>query len=147
MTTQRHRPLSTFGLWGRVAKWYICIPKIPILVNFWGPCNGKFWYVWRSFGIFNDHLVLFVVLWYIFPYFGTLYQWESCNLAFWSFAFLPTVLSTSYVFLIFTVSSISKYAIHFHFFNRNLIIVSLNIPCTKWHCVITKCIRTKCFTL
>jgi hypothetical protein len=30
---------------GRVARWYIFKPKIPIRVNFGGPWNGKGWYI------------------------------------------------------------------------------------------------------
>jgi hypothetical protein len=57
-------------------------PKIPIWVNFGGSCNG----------IFYDHLVyftairnilwpcgIFVVIGYIFPHFGMLYQEKSGN--------------------------------------------------------------------
>jgi hypothetical protein len=29
----------------RVARWFIFKPKIPILVNFGGPWNGKCWYI------------------------------------------------------------------------------------------------------
>jgi hypothetical protein len=30
---------------GRVARWFVFKPKIPIWVNFGGPCNGKCWYI------------------------------------------------------------------------------------------------------
>jgi hypothetical protein len=39
------------GLNFRVARWYICIPKFPIGVNFGGPWKGKFWYVLLPLGI------------------------------------------------------------------------------------------------
>jgi hypothetical protein len=62
----------------KVARWYICIPKIPIQAYFEGPWNGV--------GIFYDHLdyftaprVYFVAIWYIFPHFGMLYREKSGN--------------------------------------------------------------------
>jgi hypothetical protein len=70
----------------RVARWYILRPKIAIWVNFGGSCNGRcwyilwtFWYILRTFDIFYGHLVNFVVIWYIFPHFGILYQEKSGN--------------------------------------------------------------------
>jgi hypothetical protein len=30
-------------------------PKIPIWVNFGGPCNGKSWYMLKPFGQFYGH--------------------------------------------------------------------------------------------
>jgi hypothetical protein len=30
---------------GRVARWFVFQPKIPILVKFGGFCNGKYWYI------------------------------------------------------------------------------------------------------
>jgi hypothetical protein len=38
---------------------YIFKPKIPIKVNFWN--------ILLTFGKFYDHLVHFVLIWYIFP--------------------------------------------------------------------------------
>jgi hypothetical protein len=35
----------------RVARWYIFKPKIPIWVNFVGPCNGRR-KILRQFGVF-----------------------------------------------------------------------------------------------
>jgi hypothetical protein len=54
----------------RVAKWYICIPEIPILVFLKGlGCE-----IVCPFGIFNDrHLgtyMYFVIIWYILWSFG-----------------------------------------------------------------------------
>jgi hypothetical protein len=34
------------------ARWKISVPKIAILENFGVPWNRKFWYIYRSFGIF-----------------------------------------------------------------------------------------------
>jgi hypothetical protein len=45
--------------------------KIPIWVNFGGHLSGKYWYILRSFGIIDGHLVYFVAsgnvveIWYI----------------------------------------------------------------------------------
>jgi hypothetical protein len=36
---------SFFLLQSRVAKWYIFKPKIPIWVNFGGPCNGTYMHI------------------------------------------------------------------------------------------------------
>jgi hypothetical protein len=80
-----HSLLSQFTI--RVARWFLFRPKIPIWVYFGGPWNGKFWYIciFWSFGIFYDHWVYFwafvnsVVIWYIFPHFGTLHQEKSGN--------------------------------------------------------------------
>jgi hypothetical protein len=72
----------------RVARWFLFKPKIPIWVNFGGSCNGRCWHVYgywvhftvlRSFVIFYGHLVYFVVIWYIFPRFGSLNQEKSGN--------------------------------------------------------------------
>jgi hypothetical protein len=46
--------------------------KIPIWVNFGGPCNGRCWYILWRFGIFFP-------FWYIFTRFGMLYQDKSGN--------------------------------------------------------------------
>jgi hypothetical protein len=61
-------------VFSRVAKWHIFKPKIPIKVNFGGPCNGRcyvkfmaIWSILRPFGIFYSFLVYF-------PRFGMLYQ-------------------------------------------------------------------------
>jgi hypothetical protein len=58
----------------RVARWFVFKPKIPIWVNFGGSCYGKSWYIIWQFGLFDGHLVYFVVIWYIFPRFGILGQ-------------------------------------------------------------------------
>jgi hypothetical protein len=76
------------GAKNSVARWYNFKPKIPIWVNFGGSCNGRCWYLycmdvwsifWNFSDIFNVHLVYFVVIWYIFPRFGMLYQEKSGN--------------------------------------------------------------------
>jgi hypothetical protein len=36
----------------RVARWFVFKPKIPKWLNFGGTCNGKYWYILWSFGIF-----------------------------------------------------------------------------------------------
>jgi hypothetical protein len=46
------RPVQT-----RVARWFVFKAKIPILVNFGGPWNGKFC-------LFYDHLEHFTAIWY-----------------------------------------------------------------------------------
>jgi hypothetical protein len=63
----------------RVARCFIFIPQIPFRVNFGGSCIGRCWYILWLFGIFNGHLLQFVVIWYIFPRFGILYQEKSGN--------------------------------------------------------------------
>jgi hypothetical protein len=35
-----------------VARWYICKPRVTILVTFGVSCNGRYWYIFRPFGIF-----------------------------------------------------------------------------------------------
>jgi hypothetical protein len=45
----------------RVARWYIFIPKIPLLIYFGRSCNGKVWYILWQIGIFEEHLVHFAV--------------------------------------------------------------------------------------
>jgi hypothetical protein len=37
------------------------------------------WSILLLFDIFNVHLVYFVLIWYIFPWFGILYQEKSGN--------------------------------------------------------------------
>jgi hypothetical protein len=78
-----HERASQPKLWlsSRVARWHIFKPKIPIWVNFGGPCNGRCWYIICPFGLFHDYTVYFVAIWYIlwlfdiyFPRFGMLYQ-------------------------------------------------------------------------
>jgi hypothetical protein len=55
-------PLCTSQVATRVARWFVFKPKIPLWVNFGGPYNGKCWYILWSFGIFNGHLVYFMVI-------------------------------------------------------------------------------------
>jgi thiol-disulfide isomerase/thioredoxin len=42
-----------FLLHPRVARWHSFKPKIPILIYFWGPWNGKCVYILRPLGIFS----------------------------------------------------------------------------------------------
>jgi hypothetical protein len=71
----------------RVARWFVFKQKIPIWVNFGVPyvdwkrliyfmtiCNISW-----TFGIFKDHTVHFVFIWYIFSDFGIMYQEKSGN--------------------------------------------------------------------
>jgi hypothetical protein len=51
--------MSSVVVFGRVARWFVFKPKIPIWVNFGGPENGKYW----SFGIFYGHSVYFMAIW------------------------------------------------------------------------------------
>jgi hypothetical protein len=57
---------------GRVARWHIFKPKIPIWVNFGGSYNGRCWYILWPFDYFKGHLsyfVDFIIIWYIcFPF-------------------------------------------------------------------------------
>jgi uncharacterized membrane protein len=77
--------LSVVSMPCRVAKWYICKPKLPILVYFGRQLE---WEKVGQFGTFYGYLVYFmavwyfVVTWYIFVYycyFGTLHQEKSGN--------------------------------------------------------------------
>jgi hypothetical protein len=94
MVTQKTFNLKSkhkFGTWGsicgsRVARWYICKPKLPICDNFGGSCNERYWYslqpfdiIYGIFGIFCGQSVYLIVIWYIFSRFGTLYQEKSSN--------------------------------------------------------------------
>jgi hypothetical protein len=54
-------------VYDRVARWYICIPKIPILVLF----EGLVLVYLLPLSVFYG---LFVVIWHIFSSFGVLYQ-------------------------------------------------------------------------
>jgi hypothetical protein len=80
----------------RVAIWFICMPKIPILVYFGRPWNGKcslewkmfvyLFYIWSfgtfyllPFGIFYGRLVYFVAIWNICPNFGMFCDDKSGN--------------------------------------------------------------------
>jgi hypothetical protein len=46
----------------RVARRHIFKPKIPILVNFGGSCNGRCCYILWQFGLFYGHLVCLVAM-------------------------------------------------------------------------------------
>jgi hypothetical protein len=55
----------------RVARWYICKPKIPIWVNFTSLAMWRVWLILGPIGhfvcIIYGHLVKLLVKWYIFP--------------------------------------------------------------------------------
>jgi hypothetical protein len=76
---------KVFSISVRVARWFVFKPKIPIWVNFWRVlCKILvhlmiFWTILWPLAIFYGHLVYFVVIWYIFPRFGILYQENSGN--------------------------------------------------------------------
>jgi hypothetical protein len=60
--------------------------KNPNLGKFWRAIDGKMltyfmatWNILQTFGIFCDHLVHFVFIWYIFSGFGIMYQEKSGN--------------------------------------------------------------------
>jgi hypothetical protein len=60
--------------------------KNPNLGKFWRAMLCKIfvyfmdiWHILRSIGVFYDHLVHFVVIWYIYPHFGMLCQEQSGN--------------------------------------------------------------------
>jgi hypothetical protein len=69
----------------RVARWFIFKPN---LGKFRRALDGKMliywtaiWNILQLFGIFSDHLVHFVFIWYIFSGFGIMYQrkiWQPC---------------------------------------------------------------------
>jgi hypothetical protein len=66
------------GVEGRVARWYIFKPRIPILGKFWGGLRME--NVGIVFGQLEFYTAIwFVALWYIFPRFGTLCQEKSGN--------------------------------------------------------------------
>jgi hypothetical protein len=76
--------LSTFYslryLCTRVARRFVFKPEIPIWVNFRGPWIGKNGYILWPFGIFYDHLVHFVFIWYVLCSFGTFFPFlVSCT--------------------------------------------------------------------
>jgi hypothetical protein len=63
----------------RVARWFVFKPESQIWVNFGGLLNGKCWYILWPFGIIFGRLLLFVVIWYIFPVLVRLVQEKSGN--------------------------------------------------------------------
>jgi hypothetical protein len=70
----------------RVVGWYIFKPKIPIWINFGGPCNGRCLYILWTFGIFSAiWYTYFTAIWNIwlqfgnFSPFGMLHQEKSGN--------------------------------------------------------------------
>jgi hypothetical protein len=63
---------------GRVARWFVFKPKIPILVNLGGFCNGKTWYIFRPIGLFYGRWKYFMAIWYILWYFVQRKIWQPC---------------------------------------------------------------------
>jgi hypothetical protein len=60
--------------------------------KFWGSCNGKCWYILRTFGLCYGHLIYSMVIWYILWPFGIFSSfwyvtprkiWQPCQ-ALWS---------------------------------------------------------------
>jgi hypothetical protein len=72
----------------RVARWFIFKPKIPFWLNFEGLWNIKWWCVldhlenvmaiWYMYLLYDQLVIKWYVIWYIFPRFGTLCQ-EKCG--------------------------------------------------------------------
>jgi hypothetical protein len=48
----------------RVARWFVFKPKIQILANFGGSCNGRCWYILWTLGPFYGLLLYFMNNWY-----------------------------------------------------------------------------------
>jgi hypothetical protein len=76
---------------------FVFKPKYPNLGKFWRVLQWKIlvhfmtiWCILVLLEIFNGHLVYFVVIWYIFPRFGILYQEKSGNPDFKSSYFVHT---------------------------------------------------------
>jgi hypothetical protein len=68
---------SVFGI--RVARWFVFEPKIPIWINFGGPCDGRCWYILWPFGLFYGHLsILYGLLVYFMAIWSIL--WSSVNI-------------------------------------------------------------------
>jgi hypothetical protein len=63
-------------LGSRVARWYIFIPKMPPLVYFWWPDDGKVWYISWPLVILGQFWYIF---WCIFFHYCLLYQEKSGN--------------------------------------------------------------------
>jgi hypothetical protein len=70
-----------FGLGFRVARWLICIPKIPVLVYIFWKMLVYFMALW----IFSGHLEYFTAIWYVLWPFGIFYG------HFWSFGIIVRV--------------------------------------------------------
>jgi hypothetical protein len=64
---------------GRVARWFVFEPFWRVLQWKILPYFLTISSILRTLEIFFGHLVYFVVIWYIFPRFGILYQEKSGN--------------------------------------------------------------------
>jgi hypothetical protein len=61
-------------LHGRVARWFVFKPKIPLWVNFGGPyIDWKNGYIFEISGIFYRRLGYFMTIWYILCSFVTFF--------------------------------------------------------------------------
>jgi hypothetical protein len=93
-----------------VARWFILKPKNPNLGKFWSALDWKMRIYFMAicnisptFGIFYDHMVHFVFIWYIFPVLvsctkknlATLFSWQSLGYRKVSDAIGQTIYSES----------------------------------------------------
>jgi hypothetical protein len=62
----------------RVARWDIFKPKIPILVNLGGSCNGSCWCIILPVGLFYDYFVYFAFIWSILRLYGLFFPVLVC---------------------------------------------------------------------
>jgi hypothetical protein len=62
-------------------------------------CFRAMWNILRTLGIFNDHLVHFVFIWYIFSGFGIAYQEKSGNPARKAYAKYHQSLKMAFMYL------------------------------------------------
>jgi hypothetical protein len=62
----------------RVARWLVYY-QTQNIESFWGPCNGRCWYILWTFGLIYGQLVYFMDIWYIFTHFGIFTKKESGN--------------------------------------------------------------------
>jgi hypothetical protein len=62
----------------RVARWYIFKPKIQLWVIFGGSCHGTCCHVLWTIGLFYNHLVYFMDIWYISWSFGMIFPILVC---------------------------------------------------------------------
>jgi hypothetical protein len=59
---------------GRVARWFIFKPKIPIWGKFSGPQIEKCWYISWPFGMFYGHMGYCMTIWHSLCLFGTFFR-------------------------------------------------------------------------
>jgi hypothetical protein len=63
----------------RIARWFIFRPKIPILIHFCRPRNGKCGSILWTFGTFKSSWYILWQFWYIFSHFGKFELEKSGN--------------------------------------------------------------------